>query len=211
MKEDLKLLRKVVGAFLLAFGCWFGCMFYGLDAHNEKDTTKPQPINDINGIAVDSDGNIYVGDMERSIIQVFGANGAFLYGFYVPTWRYYVLGIDEQDIIHVVGAMDSHHGYLRGEELFEEEVTYEEEELLKDKYQMNSGHTFHTEDKTYRLSLFHRLTVTQADGGKEVVTLQAPYWPPPFLVWWTLSVVSLLMFIAQIASVGKTSEKKRKK
>lgn len=61
------------------------------------------PLHEINGIAVDSKGNLYYGTSQHSAIQVYDNQGVFLYGFLFPTGGagYFAFYIDDNDFIHI--------------------------------------------------------------------------------------------------------------
>lgn len=214
MKKDLQMLGEMIGALFL-LGCCFMGFLLGISGSSGKSDMfwVVKPIHQINGIAVDSKGNIYVGNGESSAIQVFQADGTFLYGFFVPVGReggHFVFGIDEWDVIHVATTR-RYCQYEQGIEIYERQGEYEELEELKNQYNMSEGRRFHTEDVKYRLSLFHRFIITQADGSKEVTILQAPYWPLSGFVWWGLGVAVMFLLLVQIGRISGASANQKKR
>lgn len=63
----------------------FGLSFTESSSNQQGVFYTAKAINHINGVAVDTDGNIYIGNQEGGYIQVFDNNGTFLYGFSFTT------------------------------------------------------------------------------------------------------------------------------
>lgn len=112
----LKILKKhqikivSIGGTLGIFGlCTYLVVLFVSQNLNYEYINKPVSISQFNGLSVDSMGNIYIGEGENDLVQVFNENGKFLYGFYAGASQWYVFDIDDQDKLHIGGARGSRH------------------------------------------------------------------------------------------------------
>ncbi|PKM94174.1 MAG: hypothetical protein CVU84_11980 [Firmicutes bacterium HGW-Firmicutes-1] len=108
MKKALFITTNIIAIALIIFGGigylsnLIQAINYDNIGHNKYYEQKP--LNDQQGFAVDSSGNIYMGTMEFSGIQVYDGNGKFLYGMSFPTgWGgYFDYFIDDKELLHVL-------------------------------------------------------------------------------------------------------------
>ncbi len=74
----VRVISGLIGVTMLFFG-FFGFMLSisrGVYQQTGMFYTQ-KPLNEVNGLAVDSIGNVYIGESESSCIQVYDPNGVF--------------------------------------------------------------------------------------------------------------------------------------
>lgn len=127
MPMPIRAISSIIGITMLFFGLFGFLLSAGRGMYHQTGIFYTQkPLNEINGLAVDSIGNVYIGESESSCIQVYNSNGVFQYGFSFPTGGagWFAFGIDKNDQIHVVTARtDSHYTFKNGEAVGYEEIT----------------------------------------------------------------------------------------
>lgn len=152
-----------------------------------------KPLKYVNGMAVDTNGYIYIGDEEGSYIQVFDENGKFSYGFSFDTGAgWFEFGIDKNNIIHIVTARtDSHFQYLNGNLLSVEKIDYEQQCELQSAYDMSSSDSFTANFKEYQLTN-HKLKIYDETNNRDkTVSLSVPVWPFPIFVYWLIGAAGM--------------------
>ncbi|PAB55461.1 hypothetical protein [Anaeromicrobium sediminis] len=198
----IKMVLTVVAMFLFLFG-WIGGFISGLssmDSVNSQKYYKQYPLNEKNGIAVDSDSNIYIGEGQTGSIQVYDSTGNFQYGFGFPTGGggWFAFGIKE-DRIHIVTARtDSYFIFDKGELVYsEKEIDYKRSEELQAEYNMTYKKSFFKGNKTYKISSRNTVSIKDKLNGKvERIHLKVPIWPFSFKIFHNIASASMgLIFI----------------
>jgi hypothetical protein len=158
------------------------------------------PLNDINGVAADSSGNIYIGEGQTGSIQVYDNQGNFKYGFSFPTGGagWFAFGI-EQDRIHIVTARtDSYFIFYKGELVYsEKEIDYSYSQELQKKYHMTESKSFVTDDKVYRILRHDAISIKDSLSGKiENIHLNVPIWPFSIDTFWGIGAFGMVLMFA---------------
>nr|HPK07597.1 hypothetical protein [Aminivibrio sp.] len=140
-----KTIPTIIGICMVLFGM-AGFIFAAMGSAGTAgaDTYYDQhALNEKNGIAVDSSGNIYVGEGETGSIQVYDGSGGFEYGFRFPTGGggWFSFGIDAENKIHVVTARtDSYFVFSDGELVYsEEDISNDRSDELQAEYDMSES------------------------------------------------------------------------
>ncbi len=154
-------------------------------------------LNDKNGIAVDSFGNIYIGEGETGSIQMYDHTGLFQYGWSFPTGGggWFVFGIDK-DQIHVVTARtDSYFVFKDGELVYSEEnISYEHSRDLQKRYNMSETNCFIMDNTIYRISFLNTVKIENNSAGyADTIQLNAPAWPFPVFAFWMIAAVGMAL------------------
>lgn len=157
---------------------------------------QQHPLNEKHGIAVDSDGNIYIGEGQTGSIQVYDNIGNFQYGIAIPTFKpgYFGFGI-EQDKIHIITARDSSHYIFDKGEL----VSYEKgiddkrmKDLEKQYPPSNPANSYVTNNKIYKTLLFNTVSIDdKVNGTVEKIHLNSPIWPFSTFVFWIMGATGM--------------------
>ncbi len=153
--KKTKVIGLILGIVLFLFGFLGFFSAFATSVKTVQETfEKARPINEKNGLAVDSEGNFYVGDAQGSYIQVFDKTGKFKYGFTFETGGsgWFAFGIDENNVLHIVTARtESHLQFSNGLLIAGEKITYEQRKTLEEKYNMSDGNYFESEQYSYYL------------------------------------------------------------
>ena len=203
---SIRILSGVLGVAMLFFG-FFGFLLSasrGMHQQTEMFYTQ-KPLSEINGLAVDSAGNIYIGESESSCIQVYDPNGVFQYGFYFPTGGsgWFAFGIDENDQVHIVTARTkTHYIFKNGEVVGEEEIAdYDMRSALEAQYNMIEGSTLQQGTTIYHVTFFRFLEITDAENNLiSKVNLHSPIWPLPIFNFWIIAALGGAMLFVSIAN-----------
>ena len=174
------------------------------------------PVRDVNGVAVDSSGNLYVGSAGYSAIQVFDQEGHFLERICIPAykavsgsfaWRledgdrlvvYTFRDYDRLEIENGQAALTAHYA---GRPAFEAAV----EEAGLDLY--DSGRTWQGSDGTVcRIDLLGRVHVTRPGQETASISLEVPYFPPPVPVCWMIAACGMLMTVWLVLTAVRVEE-----
>lgn len=85
MKEKTKYVTRIIAVLFTVIGCigFFAGALTGLGFDFRNLDSFELPLGNLRGIAVDSEGNIYCGLQFYSRIQVYDAQGNFIYGKFV--------------------------------------------------------------------------------------------------------------------------------
>ena len=178
------------------------------------------PVRDVNGVAVDSSGNLYVGSAGYSAIQVFDQEGHFLERICIPAykavsgsfaWRledgdrlvvYTFRDYDRLEIENGQAALTAHYA---GRPAFEAAV----EEAGLDLY--DSGRTWQGSDGTVcRIDLLGRVHVTRPGQETASISLEVPHFPPPVPVCWMIAVCGMLMTVWLVLTAVRVEEYRSK-
>ena len=201
MKSASKIFYKTcmtllaVGLFFLGFMGFMISAMYSMGQKDIEKYYKQHPLNDKRGIAVDSSGNIYIGEGQTGSIQVYDSQGNFQYGFSFPTGGagWFDFGI-EQDKIHIVTARtDSYFIFDRGELVYcEEGINYNRSKNLQAKYNMAQSNSFDIGNKVYKISSFNTVLIQDNTiGNVEKIYLNTPLWPLSFGLFWVIGVCGM--------------------
>ena len=174
------------------------------------------PVRDVNGVAVDSSGNLYVGSAGYSAIQVFDQEGHFLERICIPAykavsgsfaWRledgdrlvvYTFRDYDRLEIENGQAALTAHY---EGRPAFEAAV----EEAGLDLY--DSGRTWQGSDGTVcRMDLLGRVHVTRPGQETASISLEVPHFPPPVPVCWMIAACGMLMTVWLVLTAVRVEE-----
>ena len=196
-----------------------GMLFLLLSAKEEVNRTFSRsdtavPIRDVNGLAQDGAGNFYIGCGGSSSIQVFDREGRFRYRLCVPTYKAgrasfaWTLEGETLRIFSYRGpvCLTVKDGKVIGQE------TYPGRDALEDAMMAEglppeggkpAGQS--ADGSRLRLDLFGRLRVTDADGATRLISLEAPHFPPPFLLCWGMMLGGTggMLFLLRRALDGK--------
>lgn len=193
--KKLKIIGAILGVLCVLFGfCGFFMSFAMSTSKKHGTFYSAKPINDVNGMAVDTDGYIYIGDKEGSYIQVFDESGNFAYGFSFDTGSgWFEFGIDKNNIIHIVTARtDSHLQYLNGNLQSTEKIDYDRQNELDSMYNMTTGSSFTKNNKEYSVAQNHKLKIYDSlSNSIHTIPLGVPIWPFPILVYWLIGAVGV--------------------
>ncbi|MCT4594562.1 MAG: hypothetical protein N4A57_09900 [Anaeromicrobium sp.] len=193
----IKRVLTFVAVCMLVFGGVGFCSKMGSVSSCHK-YYKQYPLNDKNGIAVDSEGNIYIGEGETESIQVYDSLGNFQYGFSFPTGGggWFAFGIKEDKINIVTARTDSYFIFDKGELIYsEKEIGYNRCGELETEYHMTAENTFSTGSKTYDISSLNIVSVEDKSNGKvEKIHLDVPVWPFSAWVFWRIAAIGMIMF-----------------
>ena len=187
--KTLKIIAFIIGFVIIIFGfSGFFSSFATATTNEDGMMASSLPLNEVNGIAVDSKGQIYIGDGQSSCIQVFNNTGQFMYGFAFPTGGagWFAFGIDDQDLIHIVTARtDSYFQYYNGERIYSESIDYSRRKQLEKSYDMSDGNSFKSCNKEYSVSSRDQITVHDISSNERVkIILNTPLWPLSIFTYW---------------------------
>jgi len=181
----------LVGGFGFMTGLFRGSMVVIENNHHQYS------LNQKNGIAVDSDGNIYIGDGGTGCIQVYDSTGIFQYGFSFPTGGggNFDFGI-EQDKIHIVTARtESYFIFDKGKLVSSEKgIDYNRSKKLEKQYNMTQGTLYDISGKKYEISLFNTVRIEDKESGQvEKIHLDVPIFPLHIVVYWVIGAAGMVM------------------
>ena len=190
---------KVIGGILGVAFAIFGFYGFTLPMMRSSSTTpctfySAKAINEVNGVTVDTNGKIYIGDDEGNYIQVFDSNGNFLYGFSFDTGKgWFDFGIDDNNIIHIVTSRNKgYFQYLNGELIHSELIDYERRFEIENTYNMSTRNSYKLNSTEYKITYFHNLKkYNSLSGITENVSIKVPVWPLPIYVYWLISAVGM--------------------
>lgn len=108
MSKKTRCFIRIIGVLLLAVGSvgfLFDVLFGFLpDSFQEVLDSFELPLGDLRGIAVDSEGRIYCGLQFLDRVQVYDAQGQFLYSVSIGTAGLFRIRINEDDQLEVATA-----------------------------------------------------------------------------------------------------------
>lgn len=189
---------RIVAALLGAIGCigWFAGAVTGLGFEFRFLDLFELPLGYLRGITVDSEGNIYCGLQFYSRIQVYDAEGKFIYGKFIDcAGGAFRIRINENDQLEVAT--------VRNDELyvFEKDGTLVNELSGSGRYYFDifgeTGETrYHDkrQNTTYvkRLSLLGSYIVKENPSGEKRVIITTPFhkwlFMGPFPAWFFVMI-----------------------
>ena len=194
--KALKIIAFIIGFVMIFFGMGGFLSSFATAATDKSGMmVSSVPINQVNGIAVDSIGQIYIGDGQSSCIQVFSNTGQFMYGFAFATGGagYFAFGIDDEDIIHIVTARtESYFQYMNGKCIDSESIDYSRQEQLEEDYNMRRDNQYSSQDKKYFVSSRNQITIHDLSSKtEERVELDTPFWPLSIFTYWLINAVGI--------------------
>ena len=166
------------------------------------------PLRDVNGAAVNSSGNLYIGSAGYSVIQVFDQEGRFLERICIPTYkavsssfawylddedRLVVYTFRDYDRLEIENGQAALTAHYEGRPAFEAAV----EEAGLELY--DSGKTWQGSDGTVcRVDLLGRVHVTRPGQVPTIISLEVPRFPPPVLVCWMIAACGMLATVCLV-------------
>ena len=191
------------------------------DTFSLSDTAVP--IRDVNGLARDGEGNLYIGCGGSSSIQVFDREGHFLCRFCIPTYKAGSASFAwklEGDTLRVYTYRGPARLTVEGTRVTETE-TYPDGSALEAAMEADGlspcggGRSGTGADGSrLRLDLLGRLRVTEPDGTRRTLSLEVPRFPPPFPFCWGMALVGIagmLLLLGRAAgSLSGLGGKKRR-
>ena len=169
------------------------------DAFALSDTAVP--IRDVNGLARDGEGNLYIGCGGSSSLQVFDRKGRFLRRFCVPTYKAGASGFAwklEGEALRIYTYRGPARLTVEGSQVTETEP-YPDSAALRSAMEADGlspyggGRSGHGADGALlRLDLLGRLRVTEPDGTAQTLSLEVPHFPPPFPFCWGMMLAGIL-------------------
>ena len=179
------------------------------DAFSLSDSAVP--IRDVNGLARDGEGNLYIGCGGSSSIQVFDREGRFLRRLCIPThkagstsfaWKL------EGETLRIYTYRGPARLTVEGTRVTETE-TYPDGSALESAIEADGlspyggGRSGRGADGfRLRLDLLGRLRVTEPDGTRRTLSLEVPHFPPPFPFCWGMAlagIVGMLLLLRRAA------------
>lgn len=190
-----------LGIFLMIFGfCGFLLGIGAAGGRVNSGNVLKRPLNEKNGLAVDSSGFIYIGEGESGSIQVYDGSGHFQYAIGFPTGGagWFAFGL-EDDRLHVVTARtDSYFIFDNGKLVYtEEDISYERSVQLQEQYHMSDSNRFESGGMIYRISFLNTVTARDPSTGQiRRIHLNAPVWPFPIFAFWMFAAAGMaLLFV----------------
>lgn len=180
--------------------------FVQLNRLERYDT--PKSLNGIKNIAVDSHGNIYYGNEELGIVQVYDNLGNFLYGFsFIKGVNpYFAFYIDDTDHVNLISQ--GGHGVYTFEEgkliNLREFVDRENRISVMEDFELRQSNEFYDE-AGIRYKVIGNKVEMHNETGQHIRTIKpnAPIWPFPIMVNGALMIASFVMiFIAAFKCVN---------
>jgi hypothetical protein len=152
------------------------------------------PLLPLNGIAVDSKGNVFFGISEHNSIQVYDNMGVFLYRFSFPAgggmFSFYV---DYDDFVHVVTARNSRVFSFYGGHLVGERGSYAEE--LQEFGRRRQRDYSDIYGNKYAISFRSVRMYDEYGNFLRRISPNAPIWPFPIFVMWLIALVGFIILI----------------
>jgi len=202
MNENTRYVIRIVAALFLIVGSigFLAGAITGLGFEFRNLDSFELPLGCLEGIAVDSDGNIYCGLQFYSRIQVYDPEGKFIYGKFVNSaGGAFRIRINEKDQLEVATA--------RNDKLyvFEKDGTLVNELSDVGHYFHNFGKTGETRfhDKRQNVTYFKKSSflgpdiATKDSSGEKKVIIKTPFHKWLFkgpLPAWLLALVGVVMF-----------------
>ena len=200
--KQVKIATTTIGVILLLFG-FFG-FFIAAGTRMSDKTGKlfnQKPLYTINGIAVDSIGNIYYGNKEHTSIDVYDNKGSFLYRFSFPS-GYFVFHIDHEDIVHVATArVNKIFSFKDGDLLSERKYinSQEKSDIINEFNRQRKRKYIDSNGNKYVISVITIKVYDQQGTLIRRVWANAPIWPFPIVMFWCIAAFGL--FIAFISNL----------
>lgn len=197
-KMILKILLTLLGFSLVLFGLigFVSNSFQTRSGDIEKYYNQ-HSLNDKNGLTVDSDNNIYIGELQTNSIQVYDHLGNFQYGFRISKdhVNWFKFGINEDKIHIITGATNNYFVFDKGE-LISHTKEFNQKEL-ETKYNMNKTNYFETNNKVYNITPFNTVIIKDKSSNEvEKIHLNSPIWPFSIVIFWLIMVCGMgLIFI----------------
>ena len=172
------------------------------DTFSLSDTAVP--IRDVNGLARDGEGNLYIGCGGSSSIQVFDREGRFLRRFCIPTYKAGSASFAwklEGEALRVYTYRGPACLTVEGTQVTETE-TYPDGSALRAAMEADGLSPYGggrsgtgADSALLRLDLLGRLRVTESDGTHRTLSLEVPRFPPPFPLCWGMTLVGIVGMI----------------
>lgn len=179
------------------------------------------PVRDVNGAAVDSSGNLYIGSAGYSAIQVFDREGRFLERICIPTYKAvsssFAWYLDDEDRLVVYtfrdyGRLEIENGQAAVTAHYGDRSAFEAavEEAGLDLY--SGGKTWQGRDGAVcRMDLLGRVRVTRLGQEPAVISLEVPHFPPPVMVCWMIAACGMLVTVCLVLTAVRVEEYRRRR
>lgn len=190
-----KIILTLLGFSFVLFGLigFVSNSFQGMSSKLEKFYIQ-HPLNDKNGLVIDSNNNIYVGETQTGSIQVYNSEGNFEYGFSFPTGGagWFTFGIDN-DKIHVITARTDSYFIFENGDLISQTKEFNSKELQY-KYKMNRNNYFEKDDKIYTINFMSTVSIKDKANDKiEKINLNTPFWPFSIVFFWLIGAMGMVI------------------
>lgn len=174
------------------------------------------PIRDVNGVAVDSSGKLYIGSAGYSTIQVFDREGHFLKRICIPTYKAvsssFAWHLDDEDRLVVYtfrdyDRLEIENGQAALTAHYEDRSSFENavEEAGLNLY--SGGETWQGSDGTVcRVDLLGRVHVTGAGQELAIISPEVPHFPPPASVCWLMAACGMLATVWLVLTAVRVEE-----
>jgi len=196
----LRAIASVVGVLMLFFGFIGFFIASGAAASVISGRYYDQmPLYRIDGIAVDSNGNVHCGNFDYRSIQVYDSSGVFLYRFTVPfsgSVDFFAFYIDDEDVVHITDAVRARivsfkDGYLVSDIMVADDSSYSD--LLRGFSRYGRNQFFDASGNKYVVS-GRTVRVYDIDGVFiRRVSPNAPIWPFTARAFWGFGAAGLIV------------------
>lgn len=172
MKDKISLIISIIALMLIILGFvgFFRTVAYS--ASGKQGIFKEElPLGGLNGVVVDSTGNIYCSITSYSRIQVYSPKGQFLYGIGIDAGGgVFNIHIDEKDNLYVASARTNMVYTFNNENLTKEEISNERYMEYKNNYPQkqfidNKGNIFSVNNSM----IFPSIIKTESNGNKYTI------------------------------------------
>lgn len=197
----IKSISNIIGIICVAFGLLgYFTAFFGSSSTSQSTFNSAKAINHINGIATDTDGNIYIGNVEGGYIQVFNSNGVFLYGFSFDTGGsgWFAFGVDANNVVQIVTARtNSYLQYYKGSLVNTQKIDSKQSSILESAYSMSTGNTSAANNRKYRFIQLHTIEIfDQNNNLTKTVSLNVPIFPLSMFSYILIVIIGIGLFFS---------------
>lgn len=200
-------MEAVIGSICILFGAaGFFLSFAGSSSNESETFYAAKAINHINGIAVDADGNFYIGNEEGGYIQAFNGDGIFLYGFSFATGGgSFTFAVDKENVVHIVAARTNRYfEYKDGSLASTQKIDAAQSDSIIKSLNLSSGntcfgHTGADHAIKYKLDSFHNVRIyDQAGHLVKTVALEAPWLPLSMFSDWLIGLLGAGLWLCRL-------------
>ena len=177
-------------------------------------------VRDVNGLGRDGEENYCIGCGGSSSIQVFDREGRFLRRLCIPTYKAGSAGFAwklEGDTLRVYTYRGPARLTVEGTQVTETKI-YPDSRALEAAMEADGlsayggGRSGTGADGSHlRMDLLGRLRVTEPDGTRRTLSLEVPYFPPPFPACWMIAACGMLMTVWLVLTAVRVEEYRGKR